>query len=44
MGKKSLLSSYLKKQECNHINQKFHQIDTIILDNLPKSASKHREF
>ena len=42
--KYSPLFTYLKNHDGNHIRLTFAQIEAIISDNLPKSASKHRTF
>jgi hypothetical protein len=44
MSKYSPLFTYLKNHDGNHVKLTFDQIETIISDKLPKSASKYREF
>ncbi|WP_312474460.1 hypothetical protein [Neobacillus sp.] len=44
MSKYSPLLNYLSNHDGNHIKLTFNQIETIISDKLPQSASKYREF
>ncbi|PFF29043.1 hypothetical protein CN327_26620 [Bacillus cereus] len=44
MSKYAPLSDYLSKHEGNHIRLRFEEIEAIISDKLPKSASTHKAW